>query len=158
MDNCSQALSLAQRLGMEVPGLTFTRDGLEPILQSARTNYLLGSVSGSCGKSEEGKSRFELAAAVAAADQIRWACLAAQRLPGFNRVQWQDRLQSALEQAASRSETCAYPSWWLYTAGSLERELDRAQDAEISFQKALLSPDRMLAYHFTRLARSAATP
>jgi len=42
--------------------------------------------------------------------------------------------------------------------GSLERELDRAQDAEISFQKALLLPDRMLAYHFTRLAKSAATP
>jgi hypothetical protein len=73
VDNCSQALSLAQRLGREVPGLTFTRDGLEPILQSARTNYLLGSVYGSCGKSEEGKSSFELAAAVAAADQIRWA-------------------------------------------------------------------------------------
>jgi hypothetical protein len=50
-------LSLAQQLGMEVPGLTFTRDGLEPILQSARTNYLLGSVYGSCGKSEEAKSR-----------------------------------------------------------------------------------------------------
>ena len=40
---CGDALSLAQRLGSEVPGLTFTRDGLEPVLQSARTNYLLGS-------------------------------------------------------------------------------------------------------------------
>jgi hypothetical protein len=55
-------------------------------------------------------------------------------------------------------ETSAYPSWWLYTAGSLERELGRAQDAEINFQKALLLPDRMLAHHFTRLAKSAATP
>jgi tetratricopeptide (TPR) repeat protein len=156
--HCSQALPLAQQLGMEVPGLTFTRDGLEPLLQSARTNYLLGSVYAGCGKSEEATGKFKLAAAASAADQIRWACLAAQRLPGFNRVQWQDRLQSALEQAASRSETSAYPSWWLYTGGSLERELDRAQDAEVSFQKALLLPDRMLAYHFTRLAKSAATP
>ena len=32
--HCSEAFSLGQRLGAEVPGLVFTRDGLEPILQS----------------------------------------------------------------------------------------------------------------------------
>ena len=30
------------------------------------------------------------------------------------------------------------------------------QEAEASFQKALLLPDRMLSYHFTRLAKSQA--
>src|ERR1019366_7067352 len=46
---CGEALSVAQHLGEEVPGLAFTRDGLEPILQSARTSYLLGSTYANCG-------------------------------------------------------------------------------------------------------------
>ena len=155
---CSEALSVAQHLGAEVPGLAFTRDGLEPILQSARTSYLLGSAYASCGRSEEAKSKFGLASAASAPDQIQWAWLAAQKLPGFNQTQWQDRMQASLEQAANRSETSAYPSWWMYTAGSLEKDLGREEEARIRFRKALLLPDRMLAYHFTRLAKSETTP
>ena len=155
---CDEALSVAQHLGAEVPGLAFTRDGLGPILQSARTSYLLGSVYASCGRSEEAKAKFELASAASAPDQIRWAWLAAQKLPGFNPTQWQDRLQASLEQAANRSETSAYPSWWMYTAGALEKDLGREQEAKLRFRKALLLPDRMLAYHFTRLAKSETTP
>jgi len=59
-----------------------------------------------------------------------------------------------LNDAANRTETSAYPSWWMYTAGSLETELGNPQDADARFQKALLLPDRMLAYHFTRLAQA----
>jgi hypothetical protein len=44
---------------------------LAPILQSARTNYLLGSVYAGCGKSEEVTGKFKLAAAASAADQVR---------------------------------------------------------------------------------------
>ena len=100
---CGDALSLAQHLGAEVPGLTFTRDGLEPILQSARTNYLLGSAYASCGNPEQARAKFEAAAAATAPDQIRWAWLAARKLPGFNPTQWQERLQSSFDQAANRS-------------------------------------------------------
>src|SRR5207248_4185796 len=78
---CDEALSLAAHLGSEVPGLSFTRDGLEPILHSARSNYLLGTAYSACGKAEEAKSKFEVAAAASAPDQIRWAWLAAQKLP-----------------------------------------------------------------------------
>ena len=48
------------------------------------------------------------------------------------------------------------PSWWMYIAGSLARELGREQEADLRFRQALLLPDRMLAYHFTRLAKSEA--
>ncbi|MGH9505111.1 MAG: DUF5107 domain-containing protein [Terriglobales bacterium] len=155
---CGDALSLAQHLGSEVPGLPFTRDGLEHILQSARTNYLLGSTYASCGNPGEARTRFEAAAAASDPDQIRWAWLAAQKLPGFNPTQWRERLQSSLDEAAHRSQTSAYPSWWMYTAGSLDKELGKEQEADLRFRKALLLPDRMLAYHFTRLAKSEATP
>jgi tetratricopeptide (TPR) repeat protein len=155
---CEEALEKAQHLGSPVPEIAFTHDGLDPIIQLARTNYLLGTVYASCGRSEEAMSRFQLAASVQAADQVRWAWLAAQKLPGFDGKQWKERLEAALVQAESRSETSAYPSWWDYTAGALQAALGKKQEAEQSFRKALLLPDRMLAYHMTRLARSEATP
>lgn len=154
--NCTQALDAAQHLGSEVPDLTFTKDGLEPVLLSARTNYLLGTVYAACGKSEDAKTRFESAAAAFSTDQVHWAWLAAQKLPGFSQREWQARLQNALADAAARTETSGYPSWWMYTAGILARDLGKEEEANARFQKALLLPDRMLAYHMTRLAQSDA--
>ena len=154
---CEEASTVARQLGSEVSGLAFTRDGLEPILQSARTNYLLASAYSGCRKPEEARARLQIAAGATAPDQIRWARLAAQKLPGFDAAQWQTRLQNSFEQAANRSETSAYPSWWMYTAGALAEDLGRTEEANIRFRKALLLPDRMLAYHFTRLARSGPT-
>jgi tetratricopeptide (TPR) repeat protein len=155
---CSDALALAQNLGTEVPGLAFTHDGLEPILQSARTNYLLASAYAACGKPDLAESKLKAASGASAADQIRWSWLAAQKLPGFNRDQWLDRLEIAFDQAAIRSETSQYPSWWMYNAGLLARELARNDEADFRFHRALLLPDRMLAYHLTRLAKTEAAP
>ncbi len=151
---CDVALSTADHLGAEVPGLAFTRDGLDPFLHTARTNYLLGTAYASCGKSDEAKARFELAATTSAPDQVRWSRLAAQQTSAFNQAQWQDRLQSAFDAAASRSETSAFPSWWMSVAGSLAKDLGREQESTFRFRQAFLLPDRMLAYHFTRLAQS----
>ena len=91
-------------------------------------------------------------------DVRRWASLAARKLPDFNQTQWYERLQLSLVEAAMRSETSAYPSWWMYNAGLLEKELGRPEEADIMFHKALLLPDRMLAYHFTRLVKTETTP
>jgi tetratricopeptide (TPR) repeat protein len=155
---CPDALTAAQNLGAAVPDLPFTHDGLDPILKSSRTSYLLGSVYTTCNKPEEAKKNFEAAASASAPDQVHWAWLSAQQLPNFNKAEWHSRLQAALVQAEGRSETSAYPSWWFYTAGTLQRELGREQEADQSFKKALLLPDRMLSYHFTRLALSQAKP
>jgi Flp pilus assembly protein TadD len=154
---CDDALASVQKLGSPVSGLPFTEDGLGPILRSARTNYLLGTVYDSCGKREGARAAFGAAIGSSAPDQVRWAWLAAQKLPGYDSSQWQTRLQTALDQAASRSETSAYPSWWMYTTGTLAQDLGNQQEAELRFRKALLLPDRMLAYHSTRLAMSETT-
>jgi tetratricopeptide (TPR) repeat protein len=155
---CDQALTIVQNLGSAVPDLAFTHDGLDPILKLARTDYLLGTVYSRCGKSAEAKTRFQAAASASAPDQIRWAWLAAKQLPGFDQVQWQARLQASFDQAASRSDTSAFPSYWNYTAGSLAKELGKGDEVSVRFRNALLLPDRMLAYHFTRLATGKATP
>jgi hypothetical protein len=145
-------------LGVPVSDLPFTHDGLEPILQSARTNYQLGAAYASCAKPEEAAKRFQLASAASAPDQTLWAWRAAQKLPGFDEKQWQERLQTALAQAKSRSDTSSYTSWWDYTAGALAGALGSRREADQRFQKALLLPDRMLSYHFTRMARAETAP
>jgi tetratricopeptide (TPR) repeat protein len=155
---CADALVVAEHLGATVPDLPFTHDGLEPILQSARTNFQLGTVYAGCAKPDEATKGFHLASAASAPDQTLWAWQAARKLPGFDEKQWQERLQTALAQAKSRSDTSSYTSWWDYTAGALVGALGSRQEAEQRFQKALLLPDRMLAYHFTRIARAEAVP
>jgi hypothetical protein len=40
----------------------------------------------------------------------------------------------------------------------LAKELGKTANADTRFRNALLLPDRMLSYHFTRLAKSEATP
>ncbi|PYX04794.1 MAG: hypothetical protein DMG88_23560 [Acidobacteria bacterium] len=156
-DQCAEALDVAEHLGSEVAGLAFTRDGLQPILKSARTNYLLGSVYLRCGKSAEAQARFATASSSdSAPEQLRWAWLAAQKLPRFDQERWQKRLDSALIQAENTSGTSSLSAWWFYTVGSLQQALDRTTDADANLQKVFLSPDQMLVYHFTRLARSQA--
>jgi tetratricopeptide (TPR) repeat protein len=154
--HCADALDVAEHLGAPVPDLLFTHDGLEPILQSARTNYHLGMAYATCAKPEEAAKKFQLASAASTPDQVLWAWRAAQKRPGFNGEEWKERLQTALAQAKSRSDTSSYSSWWDYTAGTLAGALGNQQEADQRFQTALLLPDRMLAYHFTRIARAEA--
>ncbi len=154
---CGEAISTATNLGSAVPDLIFTRDGLDRIIQTARSNYLVAQVYEHCGKNDLALAKLKSAVNANSPDQVRWSWIAAQKLPGYNEQEWQQRLQTAFEQSASRSETSQFPSWWMYSAGLLARELGRNDEAEARFHKALLLPDRMLAYHFTRLANYEST-
>jgi tetratricopeptide (TPR) repeat protein len=152
--SCHEALEIAHHLGQPVPDLDFTRDGLEPIIDSARTQYLIGTTYASCGNQAAANEKYQLASKNSAPDQVLWAWKAAKELLGFEEKQWQERLSAALAQAESRSETSSFAGSWYYAAGALEGALGNHKEAEARFRQALLLPDRMLAYHFTRLARS----
>ena len=143
---CSEAVPAVEHLPSEVPGLPFTRDGLQPILQMARTDYLTGEVYGSCGEGGKAKSRFEVAAALDSPGQIVWAYRSAQKLPGFDQREWQQRLELALSRNFSQT------SWGYYNRGLINNALGHAADAKADFHRALLMPDGLLAYHLTRLA------
>jgi len=156
--HCTEAVALAEHLGAPVAGLPFTHDGLEPFLLSARTNYQLGTAYAACGKPDEAAKKFQLAATASGPDQVLWAWRAAQKLSGFDARQWQERLETALALSKSRSDTSSYSGWWDYSAGALARAIGSQQEADQSFQKALLLPDRMLSYHFTRLAVGEIAP
>src|SRR5437660_9459656 len=60
--HCAEALATAKTLVSPVPGLAFTQDGLEPLQNSARTNYLLGETFSACGHKEEADRRYRLSA------------------------------------------------------------------------------------------------
>ncbi|MBI3475404.1 MAG: DUF5107 domain-containing protein [Acidobacteria bacterium] len=150
---CPDALQTGEHLGAVIDGLPFTRDGLDPFLQSARTNYLVATTYAACGRTQEAQRKLQIASAASAPDELLWAWLASKKLAVSDERQWRERLQSALRQVTNRSENSSYPGWWDYSAGALAAALGQKQEADLQFQKALLLPDRMLSYHLTRLAR-----
>ncbi|HXR75343.1 MAG TPA: DUF5107 domain-containing protein [Bryobacteraceae bacterium] len=155
---CDAALSAAQQLGSAVSGLAFTQDGLEPYLNSARTQYLLGSMESQCGHAQEAETRFRRAAQATQPDQLIWARAAAKRLGNYDETKWRDLIQNALAHAEARAQAETDSSSSLYTAGALESALGDKQAADAKFKESLLLPDRLLAYHLIRLARAGGVP
>ncbi|HZR66727.1 MAG TPA: DUF5107 domain-containing protein [Terriglobales bacterium] len=150
--NCEQAESIGGSLGSPVSGMEFTNDGLDVFTHSARVEYQLGRIEAKCGNSDQAQKRFEAVAAKSGALEIVWAWRAAKELPGFDASTWVSRLDSALQQANSASESSSFAGWWVYTAGMIQRALGHEKEAQESFRKALLLPDRLLSYHLTREA------
>src|SRR5215469_1491398 len=151
-EHCQEALSSSAQLASPVEGLSFTENGLEPFVNSARTEYLLGKMEAECGQADESRLRFQAAEAKSGAGEVLWAWLAAKELPRFHQSEWTVRLQSALGQADTMVETSSFGGFWAYTAGMLNRALGNESEAQAEFRRAFLMPDRMLSYHLTREA------
>ena len=148
--NCPGALTMIDNLGAEVPGLAFTRDGMAPIIDAARVQYLIGSELSACGRKEDAKQHFERAAAQTNTDGISWAYAAALKLGTASQPEWNRKLEEALAHA----EMIADSSVAVYRLGCIELALGRREAAEEKFEQALLLPDHLMAHHLTRLARA----
>ena len=141
-----------------MPGLAFTRDGLEPILQSARTIICSEPFTAACGKPDEAKARFE--AAASPPHRTRFA--GHGWLPSNYPVSIRRNGKLACRLLSNRQPAAAKPVH--FQAGGCtppvrwRKELGNNEEAETRFRNALLLPDRMLAYHLTRLAKTEATP
>jgi tetratricopeptide (TPR) repeat protein len=154
-DHCNQANSIAHELGSPVAGVSFTSDGMQPFINSGRTNYLLGEMDMHCKMPEQAKQHFTAAAGKQGSGEIVWAWLAAKQLPGFDASQWTGRLESALQQSSGMTESSSFAGWWVYNHGMLNRALGHEQEAQQDFRKVFLLPDRMLSYHLAREAMAA---
>jgi tetratricopeptide (TPR) repeat protein len=154
---CDAALAIEQSLAAPVPGLDFTTDGLEPFVQSARTQYVLGTADLQCHRAEQGQARFRAAAASTDPAQIVWARRAAQELPGYDGASWRSKLEQALAYSGDHTETGAHTGLWMYNAGLVQRALGVADSAKTWFKQALLAPDNNLSYHLTRLELQPST-
>jgi hypothetical protein len=156
--HCKDALAAARTLDSPVPGLSFTQNALQPLLNSARTNHLLGELFSSCGEKEEADRRYQLSAQATDASDAVWAWASAKKLSNYDPAQWQKRLASALSQAESNARTSSYQGWWLYLAGVLQLALGRDAQGRASLRESLLLPENRMSYHLSRLALEGATP
>jgi hypothetical protein len=149
---------LADHLGESVPDLAFTHDGLEPLLHSARFEYLVGSLYQTCKLPDKEQARFKDAQSQSGLEDGIWGWKASQQLPGFQSDRARQKLESILQRARSTSEISSRTGWWLYNAAMLDRATGNTQKAESEFRQAFLYPDQMLTYHLTRLALSEGAP
>lgn len=150
--HCDAFHSSARDLGKGVAGLDFTQDGMDPLIQSARVQYLLGTGESQCGRPGEAAAHFRTAADSISPAEIVWARRAAHRLPGYDDSTWQPRLEAALARIEGEIETRSLKGIWIYAAGMIERELGRQEAAMERFRQASLLADRMLSLHLSRLA------
>jgi tetratricopeptide (TPR) repeat protein len=148
---CTDAVGLVDSLSKPVPDLQFTNDGLEPFLRSARFSYLVGNVYKACGEGEKGRASFERSARQSGLESAVWSWKASKELPGFDESAGKQKLSAILERSNSDGERS---SWWLYNRAMLHRAVGNDQQAQKEFREALLAPDRLMAYHLTRLAMS----
>jgi tetratricopeptide (TPR) repeat protein len=155
---CVEALEAVKNLVSQAEGLAFTENGLQPILESARTNYLLAELSTSCGRKTEADRRYDLASKATEPSQVVWAWAAAKKRSGYDPGYWQTRLESALSDAESRLHASSYKGWWAYSIGILQIALGREEQGRESLRNAILLPDSLMSYHFARLALEGATP
>ncbi len=156
--HCEEALAAAKTLGSPVPGLAFTQDGLKPLLNSARTNYLLGGVSSTCGQKEEADRRYRLSAQATDTSDVVWAWTSAKMLGSYDPALWRGRLSAALSQAKANALTSANQGWWVYSVGVFQLALGCDVEGKASLRESLLLPDNRMSYHFSRLALEGATP
>ncbi len=74
---------------------------MQPILESSRTEYLLGDLEAGCGHADAAKKHYERAAGLKGAGQVAWASKAARKLGNYDEAKWHAELMRA---AASRGE------------------------------------------------------
>ncbi|HMI53432.1 MAG TPA: DUF5107 domain-containing protein [Candidatus Saccharimonadales bacterium] len=155
---CTEAVAIANGLGKPVEGLAFTRDGLGSALNSARTHYLLAEVFSTCGENAAAGEHLRLAAQAPEVSQTLWAWAAARKRDTYDSHTWQNRLRAALADAETKTATSSFKSWWMYATGTLQMALGETAAGKKSLEDALLMPESLMSYHFTRLANQGITP
>lgn len=156
--HCSEAVNIADHIGQPVPDLPFTHDGLQPFLNSARFNYLLGTTYKACNFPEKAQSHFRQAAQISNLNEEIWSWKASQELPNVDHSSARQKLEAALDRVRDDPASDSATGRWLYHAGMLHRELGNTQQANKEFRDALLQPDQMMTYHLTRLALAGNQP
>jgi tetratricopeptide (TPR) repeat protein len=121
--HCDAALASVDGLAREAPGLPFTKDGMQPFVDAARTQYLIGQVESRCGRAPQAMDRWRRVAGARSAADLVWAWGAAQKLDGYDEQGWRLRLEAAL-----------------------------GGPAAAHFREVLLLPDRMMSHHLARMA------
>jgi tetratricopeptide (TPR) repeat protein len=136
----TEARARLSGLGKEVPGLPFTKDGLDPFLTDSRFEYYLGRIEARLGDHEAARQYWRKAAS----QRDVFSIVAAQSLGDPT---WRGRAESFLSRSTDESDASA-----LYRRGMLLRALGRTKEANDDFVASLRQPDRRLAHYMARRA------
>lgn len=149
--NCREALTTADRIAQPVPGLDFTRDGLEPYLASARFNYLLGKIYKACAVPQKAQTHFAIASQRWNVEDAFWSWKASQELGNAGTDAGKQKLEALLSQMRKNADSSP-SAWWLYHAALIDGALGNKQQAHAELRVALLEQDQLMSYHLSRLA------
>jgi tetratricopeptide (TPR) repeat protein len=149
---CGEAVGLVDHLAAPVPDLPFTHDGLDPFVHSARLSYLIGNVYKVCGIRDKAQASFDRSARQSGFGNAVWSWKASKELPDFHEGGAKQKLNVILKHLDTDGERS---SWSLYNRAMLDSSVGNDQLAQKEFREALLAPDRLMAYHLTRIAMSS---
>jgi hypothetical protein len=152
--HCKEALAESAAIAKPVTGLDFTKNGLDPFLNSARTKYLLADAQLSCGQKSEASAKFKEIAAETELSNLFWANIAAKRLPDYDEEKWTKRLTSAIPQAGQQAQRSNSKVTWTYVAATLRLAAGQTESGRAELRDALLLPDSRMSHHYIRLALS----
>lgn len=151
-----EALDLVRTLGAAVPGLAFTQDGLQPFVDGARAQLLIGEVFARAGDETAAREHWQKAAAGEDAypyPNVVFALAAAHRLRKPSDESERRRVETALASWVNRLAVgTSYPGPNALGQGLMLRALGRDQEAELKLREALLLPDRIMSHYLAREA------
>ncbi len=155
---CKGALAEATAIGQPVNGVDFTKDGLDPFLNSARTKYILADAYDACGEKSKASAIFTQVSAETETSNLVWAARAATHLPGYDASKWTERLTAAIPRAEQQAQRSNAKVVWIYVAGELHKSVGQAEEGNRELRDALLLPDSRMTHHFIRLALAEPSP
>ncbi len=154
-----QARNLIKTMHNEIPGLDFTRDGLDPFLQGARFEYYLGEIESLCGNLQAARDFWQKAAKSQDYRQLYFAYLAAQRLGSIDEAGWRDKMRTGATAAKSYGSGGGhFPGIAIYAQGLLLRALGQTDEGNLLLREALYLPDKRMCHYLTRAALQRSRP
>src|SRR4029079_4515910 len=98
----AEALGLLQGLEREVPGFSFTKDGLDAFVHSPRAQYAAGEVAALARDQALARAHWTEAAKGQESffRGLPYAYLASRRLGGVDEASWRKRMEAALADSA----------------------------------------------------------
>ena len=149
----SEALSGIAALGKAVPGLDFTRDGMEPLMADARVQYLIAEIEQRAGQTAAAERRRRGLLARSASGRGAspvYRYLAARALDDESQADLRTRLCRTFE--ADDASLAVSNGIGLYARGLTLRECGRSQDARKALEAAIQTTDRNLSQYLAREA------
>jgi tetratricopeptide (TPR) repeat protein len=156
-----EAQRIVETIARPVQGLAFTRDGLEPFLETARAQYMTAEVLALCDREDEARQRWTRATLGRGGSFLGpvYALLARRRLGDADEAEARRRLESSLaDSEVFLAQGTQFAGIVVYAQGLTLRLLGREQEARTRLRDVFRLPDQRLSHFLARRALLAADP